>query len=347
MPVTFACMTICTFAISGIPLFSGFYSKDMILMQGFLNMSERFEGWSFFATLALALAACMTCFYMFRMLFITFFGEYRGDKKHHMYSEMLAKFGRGGHLVYHDHDDHHGDEHGGGHAHVPHESPLPIVVAISILALLGFFGGHFWPVQGDPMLHHSQPWFTVLNSPESMYGHEVGAWIAPHPESAAAEAHHEELRHVAHSRAVKTSTLVVVIGLLAAVFLYLMRRDLPAKITARLGLVYEAVCDKYYVDEVVNATFIAASFWASRALSWVDANVVDGFVNLVGRTGKFAGTFSAWIDRTFVDGAVNGVALVTQAFGSVVRLFQTGRIQQYATFAVAGGLMAAAWLILT
>ena len=47
---------------------------------------------------------------------------------------------------------------------------------------------------------------------------------------------------------------------------------------------------------------------------------------------------SAWFDRVFVDGAVNGVgAALTQAFGSLVRLLQTGRIQQYAAFAVAGG----------
>jgi hypothetical protein len=75
--------------------------------------------------------------------------------------------------------------------------------------------------------------------------------------------------------------------------------------------------------------------------------VVDGAVNLVGRIGNALGTGSAWFDRTFVDGAVNGVALTTQAFGTLARLLQTGRVQQYATFAVCGGLIAAAWLILS
>jgi NADH-quinone oxidoreductase subunit L len=324
---------------------------------------EHFEGWSFFALLSLSIAACLTCFYMFRMLFLTFFGEYRGSQAHHRYSEMLAKYGRGGHIVYHDHLGDHGDhaehgdhdephaaahdhDHGHAHAHVPHESPLPIVVAISLLALLGFFGGHFWPLQGDPLLHHSQPWFVKLVSAESSYGPEVAAFLEPHgtPEEAL---HREHVHHAAHASAFWLSTVIVLVGLSLAIWLYLIRRELPAKIAASLGLVYETVRDKYYVDEVVDATVIRPSLATSRAMTWFDTYVVDGLVNLVGRTGKLAGSFSAWIDRTFVDGAVNGAAALTNAFGSLVRLVQTGRIQQYATFAVAGGLLAAAWLILS
>jgi NADH-quinone oxidoreductase subunit L len=410
MPVTFACMAICTFAISGIPLFAGFYSKDMILMQGFINLMERFEGWSLFALVSLSLAACLTCFYMFRMLFLTFFGEYRGNQPEHRYSQMLALHGRGGHIVYHDHlgeagghgrghDEqahrdhahhdpaHHGakahghaghgheahahaahgheahgheahayaheahahaharDAHGHG-GHVPHESPLPILVAICLLALLGFFGGHFWPLEGDPLLSHSTPWFVKLVSAESAYGHEVAAFLEPHagPEELA---HHEHVHHEAHAWAFRLSTAIVLVGLSLASLLYLFRRDLPAKLAASLGLIYETVRDKYYVDEVVDATVIRGSLWCSRAMTWFDGAVVDGLVNLAGRTGKLAGSFSAWVDRTFVDGAVNGAAALTNAFGSLVRLVQTGRVQQYATFAVAGGLAAAAWLILS
>jgi NADH-quinone oxidoreductase subunit L len=357
MPITFACMAICTFAISGIPLFSGFYSKDMILMQGIMNLMEHFEGWSLFALGALSIAACLTCFYMFRMLFMTFFGEYRGDKDDHMYAAMLKEHGRGSPIVYGDeydgpehadeHEAHgdHGHGHDHGHAHVPHESPLPIVVAISILALLGWFGGHFW-LAGDPLVHHSKPWFVELVTEESLYGTEVAHFVAPYLATPAGVEHHEHVHHVAHGAAFNLSAVIVIVGLAMALLLYVFKRAWPAVIAAKLGLVYETVRDKYYVDELVAATFIKGSFWLAGFLSWFDANVVDGLVNLLGRTGKLAGSFSAWIDKTFVDGAVNGVALVTQTFGSVLRLFQTGRIQQYATFAVAGGLAAAAWLIL-
>ena len=67
----------------------------------------------------------------------------------------------------------------------------------------------------------------------------------------------------------------------------------------------------------------------------------------VGRIGKGLGFFCAWIDKNIVDGTVNLVGNVTQAFGSVVRLFQTGRIQQYVSFAVAGGILVAAFHLLT
>jgi NADH-quinone oxidoreductase subunit L len=383
MPITFACMAICTFAISCIPLFAGFYSKDMILMQGFINLMERFEGWSFYALISLSIAACLTCFYMFRMLFMTFFHEYRGSEREHMYASLLAEQGRGGYIVYHDdpghgsehhghgeervsgeahielepalagrphgadaaHEPHGHDDRGHGHAHVPHESPLPIVVAISILALLGIFGGHFW-LLGDPLVHHTDPWFVKLVTAESAYGPEVAAFLEPHG-TPAEDAHHKHVHDLAHGYAFWLSMLIVVVGLGAALWLYVIKRRHPARIATGLGLMYDAVRDKYYVDEVVNATLIRLSMWTSRTLSWFDGAVVDGLVNLVGRIGKLAGVFSAWIDRTFVDGAVTAVAGLTNAFGSVVRLFQTGRIQQYATFAVGGGLLAAAWLILS
>jgi len=70
-------------------------------------------------------------------------------------------------------------------------------------------------------------------------------------------------------------------------------------------------------------------------------------VNGIGILNRSLGFFIAWFDLNVVDGAVNAIASVTQTFGSIARLFQTGRIQQYVSFAIAGGLIAAAWLILS
>src|SRR5262249_22525266 len=184
MPITFACMLACTLAIAGVPFFSGFYSKDRIIQAGWLNVldGEHFGGATLYALIALALAAALTAFYMFRLIFLTFFGEYRGNKEEHRFSAMLAREGvegpdphehaddphavhealdehgeRGddhhGHAVHapaqpaHAARAHHGQEHGGHgehHAHEPHESPAVITVALAILAFLGIFGGHFW-----------------------------------------------------------------------------------------------------------------------------------------------------------------------------------------------------------
>src|SRR5262249_52189297 len=108
-----------------------------------------------------------------------------------------------GHGAAHDHVTHdHGGAHDHGspsapppapaeahghhdaHAHEPHESPWVITVALSILAMLGIFGGHFWLTH--PLgVFDAHPWFEKLVSPVSLYGEEVASWCAPEPSGAA------------------------------------------------------------------------------------------------------------------------------------------------------------------
>jgi NADH-quinone oxidoreductase subunit L len=358
MPVTFACMLVCTLAIAGVPFFSGFYSKDKIIQAGFLRVldGQRFDGWSLFALIALSCAAFLTAFYMFRLIFLTFFGEYRGHLAQHCFSAMLAvegvegpdphehaeeqgEHGHGAHEAHHDHGPSHD-----AHAHQPHESPLVMTAALAILAFLGLFGGHFWLLK--PWTAWSgHPWFEELVSIESMYGEEVAAWRASEPSGQALE-HAEHVEHQAHLSAVGVSLTVATLGIALAVLLYVVRRDLPTRIAGTLGLVYTAVRRRYCLDELADATAIRGTLVLTRFLRWCDENIVDGLVKLVGQVNKSGGTFAAWFDRTFVDGAVNAVALFSQVFGAAFRLVQTGRIQQYAAFAMGGALLTAAWLIL-
>ncbi len=353
MPVTFACMLVCTAAIAGVPLFSGFYSKDAILAAGWANLLEieHFDGWALFAFLALSTAACFTAFYMFRLVFMTFFHEYRGSLDRHMYSTEIETGGVEG-PDPHEHagearaEDHrHQDfatqpepahERHHGHVHVPHESPPTITIALCVLA---FFAvpGVAWLVNG---------WFTRLATVESMYGAHVGEWVSNRLPHALAD-HDSHLAHQAHNLALIVSVIVASTGIVLAWYLYYRRRDLPARITSTLGEVYLAVRRKYFIDEVVDATVIRATWKLTHLQKWIDEKLIDGLVNLVGRTNRVGGFISAWFDRTFIDGAVNLVGLVSQFFGAAFRLLQTGRIQQYAAFAVAGGILLAAWLILS
>jgi len=391
MPVTFACMLVCTLAIAGVPLFSGFYSKDKIIQAGFLRVGDiqTFDGWSVYALICLCLAAALTAFYMFRLVFLTFFGEYRGNLKEHRYSAMLAaegvegpdpnehaehdepshdahgahgqdEHGHGGHAEHGGHAHHaptpaaahvvHAEEHGHGHddhghhAHEPHESPLVMTVALAILGFLGVFGGHFW-LTAPQTAWSGHPWFEALVSEQSLYGPEIAEWIAPEPVGEAV-AHHAHLHEVAHHRAVLASLCVAGFGIFLAWFLYIRRKDLPARVVAFLGLGYTAVRRKYYVDELVDATVIRLTWVLVRVQKAFDENVVDGLVKLVGSTNKLGGNLAAWFDKVFIDGAVNAVAMASQVFGAAFRLVQTGRIQQYAAFAVGGAVLTAAWLIL-
>jgi NADH-quinone oxidoreductase subunit L len=118
IPWTFLTMGIATVAIAGIPPFAGFWSKDEILWQAY---SSEHGSWVFW--LVGVITAFITSFYMFRLLFMTFFGDYRGAQ--------VDQHGRA-------HATHGPDEHGHGE---PHESPMVMLVPLMILALLSVVGG--------------------------------------------------------------------------------------------------------------------------------------------------------------------------------------------------------------
>lgn len=100
MPITFATMLIASLAISGVPLFSGFFSKDEILLVAF---HTNIPLW-----VVASVASIMTAFYMFRLMFLTFFQDFRGtaEQKHHL-----------------------------------HESPSLITLPLIVLAILATIGG--------------------------------------------------------------------------------------------------------------------------------------------------------------------------------------------------------------
>ena len=363
MPITFICMLVCTLAISGVPFFSGFYSKDMIILAGWAGVLDpAYGGWiPTFALASLAIAALLTAFYMFRLIFMTFFGEYRGNQKQHMYTEQIALEGLEGPPLHghdddhgddHGHDDHHADDHGNDahddHGGTPHESPFPIVAALCVLAFFGMFGGHFWLMEPSHLWNptSSEPWFTKLATPESMYGHEVGAW-ATTKISEGIHNHDSDLAHSAHTYAVGLSLAVASLGILLAWFLYVRRRDLPNVIATKLGPIYTLVRRRYFIDEIITACFIKPTMQLCTVFKTIDERIIDGFVLLNGAIHHKLAFFWTWIDKTFVDGLVNFVGLLSQAFGAAFRLIQTGRIQQYAAFAVGGGLLVIAWILLS
>ena len=343
MPLTFLAMSISTLAIAGIPMFSGFYSKDRIIQAAFMKTSLDFSGAQAFACFALPVAAALTAFYMFRMMFMTFGGEYRGE----------VADGHG-----HGHDDHGHDDHGHDDHHVVHaedggiatghagplpvESPWPMTVSLLCLASLGFLGGKFWLADFDIMAHHV-PWFVELVTPAKMYpGIELMNGYGPNITAAMIE--HAE--HAAHTWALIISLFVAGLGIFGAWWIYGAKKVNPQRISDGFGELYHTVRNKYFIDEIIDSTVIRGSMTLGKSLRWFDETIVDGTVLLVGRINRVMGDASAWFDSKIVDGAVNGVGALTQTFGFIARLFQTGRIQQYASFAVAGGLAVAAWLLL-
>ena len=319
MPITYLTMLVSTLAISGVPFFAGFYSKDAILAKA-LEKSMVTGEWIWAAPFWLLLAAAaITAFYMFRLIFMTFHGKPR--------------------------------DHGSEHAH---ESPWTMTVPLIVLGFFAIFGGKFWltdPLHG--LSGGEEPWFfQIVDDPTHAEFASAGEHAAPHAgddhaavahDTHAADSHGDhDVAHTAHVRAMIMSIAAAGLGILFACLFYLWGKLSATAIAAKLGGLYQLVLDKYRFDELYNATVIRGTTKLSSFLCWVDENVVDAFVLNLAKLHRGGASLSGVFDKYVVDGMVNWVGETTVAAGQTLRRLQTGRIQQYVYFTLAGALALAA-----
>ena len=326
MPVTFVTMMLGTLAIAGIFPFAGFFSKDEILFRAFEHNK---------AVWVLAVAAAfMTAFYMFRLMAMTFFGGYRGP------AWEAAHGGGHGHDAHGDahgsdagHDAGHGHGHGAWHG--PHESPSPMTLPLQVLAVgacvAGFVGIPAALGGGNAIEHFLEPSFTAHASAEAG---------APATDNAAEPAEHEEGEAHA-SRGVELglmgfSLLVAVGGILLARKFYITSPEVADSLALEWSGPHKVLSNKYYVDELYDATVIGGTFAAGRGLWAVDRNVVDGAVNGSGWLTIVSAWFSSLTDRTVVDGLVNLVGRICEEGSFWFRRLQTGLVQNYALLMLVG-----------
>ncbi|HZR58105.1 MAG TPA: NADH-quinone oxidoreductase subunit L [Terriglobales bacterium] len=254
IPWTFWTMTAGTVAIAGIPPLAGFFSKDEILWRAYQ------ASWIYWA-LGL-FTAFLTSFYMFRLWFLTFFGEYRGAAE--------EKHGHG-------HDTHGGHGHGG-----VHESPKIMLVPLVILAVLSVIGG--WVgVPGSlggnnrfdkflgPVFRSTAP---VLNAEHVAPGETT-------PPEQQTEGPEPRTSGTTELLFTGISVTAALLGFALAWFLYLKNPQLPDRIAASLNGLYTAVVHKYYVDEIYSALFVKPLLAVSAQVFWkgIDQNVIDATVD--------------------------------------------------------------------
>ncbi len=246
MPWTFATMTVATFAIAGFWPLAGFFSKDEILWMAY---SSPHGSWVFW--LIGVITAFITSFYMFRLWFMTFFGDYRGASAHDGHASRAGAPAP------------HGHEHGHGE---PHESPWVMLGPLVILAVLSFVGG--WVG-----IHHN---FENFLAPV-FHGAGRGRAVLLTGEEAAKIFEMERLEWSFTGISVAAALL----GLLLAWQLYMKRPQLPQRIAASLGGIYRAVADKYYIDELYAVLFVKPVVDGSTTILWhgVDQEVIDATVN--------------------------------------------------------------------
>jgi NADH-quinone oxidoreductase subunit L len=362
MPVTFLTMMIGTLAIAGIPPLSGFFSKDEILLQSFLHNKAIW--------IVAVVTAFMTAFYMFRLMSLTFFGAYRGPA----WSRAHGAHEAAAHGVPHPADPHaHGMAHradhevshgpadsahphdaAGGHGghgewHGPHEAPSAMTVTLQLLALgaivAGFVGIPAALGGGNAIERFLHPSFSP---PAMIVAGEAGA-----PEAAAAE-HAEAAEHAAPAGEAAAehaaphlsvgaelglmffSVLIAAAGIWMAFTFYVRRPQISERLADRWAGAHRLLTNKYYVDELYDATAVTATMASARGMWAVDRGVVDGAVNGSGWLTVLLSAISQILDKYVVDGAVNLVGWIAEESSFAFRRVQTGLIQNYALLMLFG-----------
>jgi NADH-quinone oxidoreductase subunit L len=260
LPLTYPTFLVGAIAIAGIPFFSGFFSKDAILTKAFAQRQ-------YFVWALGLMGAILTAFYMFRLIFLTFFGEERLE------------------------------EHAKKHLH---ESPRVMTTPLVILAFFSVVAGYI----GLPVV----------------FGEKLN-WFGQFLEPVIKPAHEARLGMGTEWGLILISVAVALLGIYIAYMFYLRNPQAPHNLVSRFPGIYKLLYNKYYVDEIYNATFV-------RPLVRGSEIVYDNF------------------DLKVIDGAVNGSGSVANFSGKILGYLQSGIIKDYAWIFLAGVILFLGYLLL-
>jgi NADH-quinone oxidoreductase subunit L len=241
MPITFWTFLIGALALSGVPPFSGFYSKDSILAQCLEQKNYLLFGVGVFA-------AGLTAFYIFRLFFVVFFGKEKSEAVSHA-----------------------------------HESPAVITLPLVVLAVFAAIGGFIgiWNNYASQFIAGNEPFSIAQQVLEPLH---------------------------------KPVPMLMGIGVaLAGIFLAFSfyKNATSDPLPAKLGGLATAMKNKFYFDELYEATFVRAHDFIAAVADWIDR----------------------WILEGAIIGAIRGGTDLT---GRALRLAQTGNLQTYAFLFVLG-----------
>ncbi|MFI4926376.1 MAG: proton-conducting transporter membrane subunit, partial [Burkholderiales bacterium] len=277
MPITWITFLLGSLALSGTPLFAGFYSKDSIIEAVHLSKLPG-SGFAYFAVLA---SVFVTALYSFRLYFLVFHGKERFDQNpeaHHHYSDEEPDV--------QGHDAHH-DDHGHGDAHEPHETPWVVTAPLVLLAIPSVVAGY---LAIGPMLYGD--FFK-----DSIF---INAEKHPALEEMAKE-FHGPLQLALHSITSPVLWLAIA-GVVVAWYLYMVNTALPAAIQTRFQPVYTLLDNKYYMDwfneHVIarGARLLGVGLWKGGDQGVIEGVFVNGSARLVGR---FAGVIR-WVQSGYI-----------------------------------------------
>jgi len=251
IPVTFWMMMIGTLALTGVGIpftsigFAGFVSKDAIIEASYASTGFG----ATYAFVCVTLAAALTAFYSWRLVFMTFFGQ-RGDWAA---SPQAVAHGHDGHA--HGDDHAHSDDHGHGD-HAVRDSPQVMLVPLGVLALGAVVAGvafRYWFIGGGYEGFWKHALFVGSDNKILETMEHVPAIVSLAP------------------------TLMMLIGFAVAYYMYIVDRRAPKALADANPALYRFLLNKWYFDELYDFLFVRPAFRIGRAF-WKggDGALIDG-----------------------------------------------------------------------
>jgi len=258
IPFTFAMMTIGTLALTGFPYTAGYFSKDGIIEAAFTAGVHQTPAMIGFVSTVVA--AGLTSYYSWRLVFMTFFGARAAHGAgHHAHADDHQSHAAHGHSAHDDqgHGAHDHDAHGhDAHDHAPHESPLVMLIPLAVLAIGAlaaglvfepYFAGHAYDEFWKGAI------FTGEHNHVLHAMHEIPHWVGFAP------------------------TAAMALGFVLSLYVYVLKPGTAQKLADAFPGLYKFLLNKWYFDELYDAIFVRPAFAIGR-LFWKggDGAIIDG-----------------------------------------------------------------------
>ena len=284
MPVTWITALIGSLALIGVPFFSGFYSKDSIIIATHAAAQAGQWGASV-AYWALTIGVFITAFYSFRMYFLVFHGKPRWHDKPHG-------------------AEHHA-EHSDEHHTEPHENANVVTVPLVFLAMpsvvIGFVTVE-WMLSGD------------------FFGSSIVTDVARHPAMTRLADETRSAVAMGLHGLVSAPTYLALAGVLLAWYLYLKRPDLAASLKHRFAGLHRFLDNKYYLDRINEVVFAAGArklgfgLWRGGDVGLIDGIAINGSARVVGWIAGASRLLQSGYIYHYAFGMIIGVLILVTLF---------------------------------
>jgi NADH-quinone oxidoreductase subunit L len=304
MPITAYTMLIGVIAISGLAIpilnigFSGFYSKDAIVASA-LAYSE-LNPVHILLFITPLVTAGITAFYMFRLWFLTFYGEPRDQ---HVYDHC-------------------------------HESPRVMTVPLIVLSVLAATCAWSWGLTNGG--GEEGPLFRMIAFSEVVPATERVASTGPARITLPSHQGHHSDVHAVHGQAGLLALIAAFAGAAIAYVMYGIGAINPNDIRRQFPGVYDFLVDKWRFDVLYDALFVRPVHIVSAWCAGFDKKVLDAILHGTASVTVLVARLDRMFDENMVDGLVNLVGNSTRSIGFSARVLQTGRLRQYVMWIAVG-----------